>query len=133
MHADSRGVYTNEKFVHLSAIDKTCLKCDVFDGSALNGSRESVFFNAVLDKPAAYKVFCESETIHYKKINKSFLNIKTFFSEDNNHEEVNFNGETLTFTLDLIKNWFIKGTFKILKVIHFVLVVDIDLLQKHLW
>ena len=38
-----------------------------------------------------------------KKINKSILNAFTFYLEDDNNEEVNFNGETLTFTLQMIK------------------------------
>ena len=38
-----------------------------------------------------------------KKINKSVLNSITFYLEDDNNEEVNFNQETLTFTLQMIK------------------------------
>ena len=60
------------------------------------------------------------------------MNTITFYSEDDNHEEVNFNGETLTFTEQLIKIWTQKGAFKNLKVIRIVLVVDIDLLQQKL-
>ena len=47
-------------------------------------------------------MFYEPETIHYKK-NKSVSNNITFFSEEYDNEEVDFNGETLTFTLLLIK------------------------------
>ena len=50
-------------------------------------------------------MFCEPESIHYKKMNKSVLNTMTFYLEDNNNTEVNFNGETLTFTLQMIKIW----------------------------
>ena len=57
-----------------------------------------------MDKKPRYKVFCEPETIHYKKQNKSVLNAKTFYLEDDNNEEVDFNGETLTFTLQMFKN-----------------------------
>ena len=56
-----------------------------------------------LGKPSGYKVFCEPETIHNKKINKSVLNTITFYLEDDNIEVVDFNGETLTFTLQMIK------------------------------
>ena len=35
--------------------------------------------------------------------NKPFLNKVTFYSQDDNNGEVNFIGETLTFTLQLIK------------------------------
>ena len=48
-------------------------------------------------------MLCELETIHYEKTNKSVLNFITFYSEDDNNKEVNFNDETLTFTLQMIK------------------------------
>ena len=47
-----------------------------------------------------------------KKINKGNLNTKTFYSEDGDKEEVIFKGETLTFTLQLIKSWTIKRVLK---------------------
>ena len=59
-----------------------------------------VFFK---NKLPGYKVFCEPETIHYKKGNKSVLNTINFYLEDDNNEEVNFNGETITFKLQMIK------------------------------
>ena len=61
------------------------------------------FFSFVLYKPAGYKVFCEPETIHYKKLNKSVLITITFYLENEDNEEVNFNGETSIFTLQMIK------------------------------
>ena len=60
-------------------------------------------FSFVLDNPSGNKVFCEPETIHYKKINKSISNTITFYLEETNHEEVNFNRETSTFTVKFIK------------------------------
>ena len=103
IHADSPGVYTNDKFSNLNAIIKNHLKCDVVDGSLVNRLRQPILFSFILDKPPGYKILCEPETIHYKKINKSVLNTKTFYLEDDNNEVVNFNGETLTFTLRMIK------------------------------
>ena len=95
--------YTSQKIVNLSTTNKIHLKCDVIDGSVVNGVREPILFSFVLDKPSGYKVFCEPETIHYKKINKSVLKTMTFYLEDNDHKEVDFNGETLNFTLQMIK------------------------------
>ena len=54
----------------------------------------------------------------------------TVYLEDDNNEEVDFNGETLTFPLQMIKIWTINWTFKILKVIHFALAAETDLQQK---
>ena len=99
----SHNEYVGEKIIYLSTIDKTQLKCDVIDGSLLNGVRQTTLYSFVLDKLPGYKVFSEPETINYKKINKSVLNTIPFYLEDDNNEEVNFNGETLTFTLQMIK------------------------------
>ena len=95
--------YTSQKVVNLGSTNKIHLKCDCIDGSVVDGLRQPILYSFVLDKLPGYKVFCEPETIHYKKINKSVLNTITFYLENNNNEEVDFNGETLTFTLQMIK------------------------------
>ena len=95
--------YTSQKVVNLGSTNKIHLNCDCIDGSVVNGIRQPILFSFVLDKPSGYKVFCEPETIHFKKINKSVLNTITFYLEDDNNEGVDFNQETLTFTLQMIK------------------------------
>ena len=95
--------YLSQKIVNLSNTIKIHLTCDAIDGSVVNGVRQPILYSFVLDKPSGYKVFCEPETIHYKKINKSVLNTITFYLEDDSDKEVDFNQETLTFTLQMIK------------------------------
>ena len=95
--------YLSQKIVTLSNTNKIHLKCDAIDGSVVSGVRQPIFYSFVLDKPAGYKFFCEPETIHYKKINKSVLNTITFYLEDDINKEVDLNQETLTFTLQMIK------------------------------
>ena len=97
------GVYTGNKILNLSSTNKTHILSDCVDGSIQDGVRQPFLFSFVLDKPSGYKVFCEPETIHYKRINKAVLNTITFYLEDDNNEEVDFNEETLTFTLQMIK------------------------------
>ena len=80
------------------------MKCDIIDGSVVDGLRQPILYSFVLDKLSGYEVFCEPETILYIKIIKSILKIKIFYLEDKKNQEVNFNGETLTFTLQMIKN-----------------------------
>ena len=104
IHADAPGVYTSDKVIlNLNTIDKIHLKCDIIDGSIQDGIRQPILFSFVLDKPSGYKIFCQPETMHYKKINKSILNTVTFYLEDDNNKEVDFNQGTLTFTLKMIK------------------------------
>ena len=95
--------YISRKVVNLSNTNKIHLHCDFIDGSVVNGIRHPILFSFVLDKKPGYKVFSEPGSIHYKKINKSVLNTITFYLEDDNNEEVDFNGETLTLTLQVIK------------------------------
>ena len=95
--------YTSQKIVNLGSTIKIHLKCDCVNGSIQDGVRQPILYSFVFDKKPGYKVFCEPETIHYKKINKSVLNTITFYLEDDNNKEVNFNGETLTFKLQMIK------------------------------
>ena len=79
------------------------MKCDVIDGSIQDGVRQPILFSFVSDKPSRYKVFSEPETIQSKKINEPVLNTITFYLADENDDEVNFNGEKMTFTLQMIK------------------------------
>ena len=76
IHADSPGVYTIDKYIlNLNTIDKIHLKCDCINGSIEDGLRQPILFSFVLDKPSEYKVFCEPESIHYKKKYFEYYNI----------------------------------------------------------
>ena len=97
------NVYTSDKILNLNSVNKIPLKCDIIDGSVINGVRQPILYSFVLDKKPGYKIFSEPETIHYKKIIKSILNTITFYLEDDNNKEVDFNQETLTFILQIIK------------------------------
>ena len=61
-------VYTNDKItLNLNTIKKIHWKCDCIDGSIQDGVRNPILFRFVLDKPIGYKVFRQTETIHFKK------------------------------------------------------------------
>ena len=80
------------------------MKCDLVNGSIVGDLRQPIIYSFVIDKlTGCKKFFSEPETIQYKKMNKSVLNTITFYLEDDNNEEVDFNQETLTFTLQKIK------------------------------
>ena len=75
-HADRPVVHTGDKHLNLSIVNEFHLKCDCINGSIINGVRHLLLYIFVLDKPSGYKVFCEPETIHYKK-NKAVLQYYT--------------------------------------------------------
>ena len=78
-HVVIPGIYTSDKTLNLRTTNTINLKCDVIDGSVVNGLRQSIVFSFVLDKKPGYKIFSAPEIIHYKK-NKSVLNTATFYS-----------------------------------------------------
>ena len=95
--------YTSQKVVNLGSTNKIHLKCDCIDGSVVDGIRQLILYSFVLGKLPGCKVSSEPDTIIYKRINQSVLNTITFYLEDDKNEEVNFNGKTLTFALQMIK------------------------------
>ena len=97
------GTHTSEKQVIITTTDKVHLRCDCVDGSIGNGIREQILFSFNLSAPPGYKIIKEPTTVLYEKINKTRLDTIQFFLEDCNHDRVDFNGETLTFTIQIIK------------------------------
>ena len=57
--ADSPGVYASDKVLNSSTIDNIHWKCDVIDGSVVNGIRRPILLSFISDKPSGYKVFYE--------------------------------------------------------------------------
>ena len=99
----SEGTHRSEKPVMITTTVKVHLKCDCVDGSIVNGIREQILFSFNLSAPPGFKIIKEPDIILYKKINKTRLASIQFFLEDSNHNPVDFNGETLTFTIQIIK------------------------------
>ena len=97
------GSYKSEKPINITGIDKVHLKCDCIDGSIMNGTREPILYSFALDQPPGHKIYKEPKVKLFKKINKSVLSHITFYFEDDDYRAVDFNGETISFTCQLIK------------------------------
>ena len=59
--------HISQKVVNSSTANEIHLKCDGVNGCVVNGLRQPILYSFELDKLPGYKVFCEPETIHYKK------------------------------------------------------------------
>ena len=99
------GSYEGDKPIKNTSIDKVHLKCDCIDGSIVNGIREPILYSFALSSPPDHKLYKEPRVKLFKKINKSVLSHIRFYLEDDDHNEVDFNGETIPFTCQLIKIW----------------------------
>ena len=97
------GSYKSDKPINITGIDKIHLKCDCIQGSIVNGIREPILYSFALSSPPGHKIFKEPRIKLFKKVNKSVLSHITFYFEDDDHKPVDFNGETISFTCQLIK------------------------------
>ena len=95
--------YKSDKPINITGIDKIHLKCDCIQGSIVNGIRKPILYSFALSSPPGHKIYKESKIKLLKKINKSVLSHITFYFEDDDHKPVDFNGETISFTCQLIK------------------------------
>ena len=97
------GSYKSDKPINITGIDKIHLKCDCIQGSIVNGKREPILYSFALSSPPGHKIYKEPRVKLFKKIIKSVLSHITFYFEDDDFKPVDFHGETITFTCQLIK------------------------------
>ena len=97
------GSHKSEKPIRISGIDKVHLKCDCIQGSIVNGIREPVLYSFALSSPPGQKIYKKLRVKHFRKTNKSIVSHIKFYFEDDDHKSVDFNGETISFTCQLIK------------------------------
>ena len=97
------GSYKSDKPINITGVDKSHLKCDCIQGSIVNGIRESILYSFALSSPPGHKIYKEPRIKLFKKINKSVLSDITYYFEDDDHKPVDFDGETISFTCQLIR------------------------------
>ena len=97
------GSYKSDKPINITGIDKIHLKCDCIQGSIVDGIREPILYSFALSSPPGHKIYKETRIKLFKKINKSVTSHITFYFEDDDNKPVDFNGETISFTCQLIK------------------------------
>ena len=89
--------------IKITGIDKIRLKCDCINGSIKNGIGEPIFYGFALDKPPGHRIHEESRIKLFIKINKFVLPQITFYLEGDDYKPVKFNGETISFTCQIVK------------------------------
>ena len=50
------GTHRSEKPVMISSVDKVDLKCDIVDGSSVNGVQERIQYSFNLSAPSGYEI-----------------------------------------------------------------------------
>ena len=96
------GSYRSYKPINITGIDNVHLKADCIQGSIVNGIRGPILYSFGLSSPPGHKIYKETRIKLFKKINKSVLSHINFYFEDDDHKPVDFNGETVAFSCQLI-------------------------------
>ena len=97
------GSYKGDKPINITGIDKVHFKADCIQVSIVNGVREPILFSFALSSPPGHKIYKEPRVKLFKKVKKSVLSHITFYFEDDDYKPVDFHGETITFTCQLLK------------------------------
>ena len=97
------GSYKSDKPVNITGHDEIHLKCDFINGSLVKGTREPILYSFALSSPPSHKIFKEPRIKNFKKINKPTRSHITLYLEDDDRKLVDFSGETISFTCQLIK------------------------------
>ena len=97
------GSYKSKKPNNITGVDKVHLKCDCTNGNFVNGIREPFLYSFALSSSPGHKMFEEPRIKLFKKINNFVLSRITFYLKDDDHKSVDFNGEMISFTCQLVK------------------------------
>ena len=97
------GSFKSDRPINVTGIDKIHLKCDCIQGSIVNGAREPILYSFAFSSPLGHKIYKEPSVKLFEKVNKSVLSHITFYSEDVDHNLVDFNDETIDFNRQLVK------------------------------
>ena len=97
------GTYKSEGLNNFTGIDKILSKCDCVNGSIVDGVREPVLCSFALDKPPGPNIFEEPGIKLFTRKNKIVFSHIKYFLEDDEYKLVDFNGEAISFTCQLVK------------------------------
>ena len=97
------GSYKSDEPINITGIDKIHLKCYCIEGSIVKGVRETSLCSFALDKTPGHIMNTETRIKNFIQIKESVLSFKIFVLEDDDHKLVDFKGEKVGFTCQLIK------------------------------
>ena len=100
------GSYKSDRPINITGIDKNHLNFDSIQGILVNGIREPILYKFAPSSPTGHKIYKEPRIKLFKKINESVLSHITICFEDDDNKPVDFNGETISCTCQLIKLYY---------------------------
>ena len=97
--------YKSKIYINITGVDKVHLKAGCIHRSLVVGTRDPILYSLELDKAPGYKIHEQPKVKLFKRINKSVLSHITLCLVEDDQEPVDFNGETKSFTCQLVNTW----------------------------
>ena len=97
------GSFKSDRPINVIGINKVRLKADCIQGGTVNGVCEAFLYSSAIDQPTGHEIFKATRVKLPEKINRAVLSHITIYSENDDYKAVNFNGEAISFTCQLVK------------------------------
>ena len=97
-----KGKYTSQKIVDIMGFSTINIHCNVISGVKDNGNNTDILYTFTLTEPPGYLINIIPTNILYQNVTKDRKEYIEFHIKDEHGRPIDFNGDVLNFTLNLI-------------------------------
>ena len=98
----SKGKYTTNKIVDIMGLKNINIHCNIISGAKDNGKDTDILFTFNLTEPPGYLINIIPTNILYQNVTKDRIEYIEFHIKDEHGRPIDFNGDALSFTLNLV-------------------------------
>ena len=96
-----QGNYTSQKIVDIIGFSTINIHCNVISGFKDNGNNTDILYTFTLTEPPSYLINITPTNILYQNVAKDRIEYIEFHIKDEHGRPIDFNGDVLSFTLQL--------------------------------
>ena len=97
-----QGKYTSQKIVDIMGFSTINIHCNVISGVKDNGNNTEILYSFTLTEPTGYLMNIIPFIILYQNVTKDRIEYIEFHTKDEHGRPIDFNGDVLSFTLQLV-------------------------------
>ena len=98
-----QGKYTSHKIIDIMGFRTLNIRCNVLSGVKDNGNNTDTLYTSTLTEPPGYLINIIQTNILYQNVTKDRIECFEFHIKDEHGSLIDFNGDVLSFTVNLIK------------------------------
>ena len=97
------GKYTSQKFIGFTGFSAINIHCKVISEVKDSGNNTEILYTFTLTEPSGYLINIKPTNILYQSVTKDRMEYIEFHIKDKRGRPIDFNGDVLSFTLQLIR------------------------------